>query len=293
MQLMILLEQGDLAPALIPANRVVTMLRTCRRVRSVLEPLISNEALRQTRLGAVLAVRYEQRARDLEQVDLLRWNCRVELRILRAVHLEPLVGCIRAAALGSVQSGVLWNGPSVLRLEWCHLGPVGARLLAQNVLPHLRCLEQLHLSGNAILDSGMCEVAEAIAAQSSANHSGGGALRLEALYLGGNGVRKTGAGALGRLLGNADMTRLAHLDISDNELGPLILGAKSSELALGLCTLTNLETLVCDSAAPSGTRPLVARSFFAQCEEMPVARSSVPPYLHARTLQQRWLHPCM
>lgn len=244
MELLTLLEQGDLAPSLIPACRVVVMLRTSRRVRRVLKPLISDETLRPTRLGVVLAVRYEQRARDLEQIDLLRWNCRTELRIRRAVHLEPLVGCIHAAALGSAQSGMAWHGPAVLRLEWCHLGPVGARLLSQNVLPHLRCLEHLHLSGNDILDGGMVDVVEAMAAHPCTynNSNGSSTLRLDSLYLSGNGIRRKGSDALGRLLQIEDMSRLVHLDISDNELGPL----NSSELARGLCRLTNLQTLVHD-----------------------------------------------
>ena len=242
MQLLPLLEQGDLAPALIPDCRVVVMLRTSRRVRGVLGPLISDASLRPTKLGAVLAVRYEQRARDLEHVDLLRWNCRTELRIRRAVHLEPLVGCIHAAAIGSLQSGMAWHGPGVLRLEWCHLGPVGARMLAQSVLPHLRCLEQLHLSGNDILDGGMIDVVEAMEAHpcTARNSGGSSTLHLDSLYLSGNGVRRKGAGALGRMLGIEDMSRLLHLDLSDNELGPL----NSSELAQGLCSLTNLQTLV-------------------------------------------------
>ena len=85
--------------------------------------------------GVVLAVRYEQRVRELGDAatrDLRTWGCGFELRVQRGVHLEPLLQSIHDLLAEPVRSELSasrhWPGPSVLRLDGCHMGASGARL---------------------------------------------------------------------------------------------------------------------------------------------------------------------
>jgi Ran GTPase-activating protein (RanGAP) involved in mRNA processing and transport len=243
MRLMQLLETGDLAEALVPACRVVAMLRTSHKVRDVLLPLVSDGRVRPKTLGVVLAVAYKNRAKDLENIaaDLLRWKCStgMHVRAYRGVHVAPLLDSIWRAAVCDTD----WGGPKVLALEGCYMGASGAGVLG-NLLIHLRCLQHLHLKGNDIGDHGMESLADACGWDDGDTVRG---LQLQTLGLGSNNIRKKGAICLSRLMISANMTSLKHLDLSDNQLGNLsssdLQGAMSYNTSLCILDLsaTNLN----------------------------------------------------
>ena len=266
MGLLDVLEQGDLVLALVPPCRVVAALRTSRRVRNVLVPLVRQAADgdlegsgaaaggRPRKIGGVvLAVRYEQRVRELGDAatrDLRTWGCGFELRVQRGVHLEPLLQSIHDLLAEPVRCELSasrhWPGPSVLRLDGCHMGASGARLLGMNVLQRLRGLRDLHLTNNDIGDAGMHEVYSSLRLNAWGEERGRtgqwelrAPLPLRALHLRGNNIGKRGAHHLGSLLSLTDGTSLRTLDIADNQLGAVL----QSHVSVGLRRNANLETL--------------------------------------------------
>eukprot|EP00802_Teleaulax_amphioxeia_P014727 Tamp_14802.p1 GENE.Tamp_14802~~Tamp_14802.p1 ORF type:complete len:413 (-),score=49.93 Tamp_14802:13-1251(-) len=246
MGLLALLEQGDLADALVPPCRVIAALRTCRRMRKILLPLISEAGERPRHLTAVLQARYELRQRDLVNLDLLRWRCPMDLRIRRFIQLEPLAFAVQCAA----RADPAWAGPSTIRAVQCHIGVGGAHLIAETLLPHARSLAALLLKGNDILDAGLEFLTDAWIKLE-------GPLQLHTLSLGANGITKHGVGSLSRLFSIESMTRLRTLDLSDNQLHNL----PPSAFETGFENLSNLETLDLHASSINGhfsATPLLA-----------------------------------
>jgi uncharacterized protein (TIGR02996 family) len=109
-----------------------------------------------------------------------------------------------------------------LDLKWNHLGPAGARVLAE--APHLAHLTVLHLPKNGLGTGG----AQALA---GSPHLG----RLGALDLRDNGLDADAAAALAQ----APLPRLRRLDLGGNRLGDA--GARALAFGLALPALTHLD----------------------------------------------------
>ena len=239
MRLLELLEQGDLADALVPPCRVIAGLRTCHGLRRILLPLTSEAGVRPRHLTAVLQVRYELRPRDLDALDLLRWKCPLELRIRRLLQLEPLALAVEAAA----RTDPAWAGPRIVRADMCHVGVEGARIIAERLLPHSNGLTALQLKGNGICNAGLGHLTEAWI-----KLEGKGTLQLHTLNFGGNGITKRGVALLSSLFSIESMTSVRHLDLSDNQLHNL----PPSVFATGFENLSNLETLDIHASSLNG-----------------------------------------